>query len=282
MAAVPAVIGGVVAPVPTPFAADGSPDLEALARHLGWLEAEGADGALVLGTTGEFASLTLEERLRVAEAAAAARGRLRLLLGVGSCALPEVRTMLAAALRLGYDAALLPPPFYLPAGQEGIAGFLRAALDAAELPVLLYHIPRLTGVPLGEDLLDRLRGHPHLAGIKDSSDDAAEMARLAPRFARLAYMVGSDRLVAACRTAGGAGAITVVADVAPGAVRAAWEDPGRQAELARLRAHLDRHGAIASVKAVLAARGLMRPDVRPPLETLPGTLRDALLEAVGG
>ena len=210
---------GAYAPVPTPLDGRLEFDPAALQSHLAWLSSQGLDGALILGTNGEFPSLSLSERLRVAESAAAANSGLRLMLGVGSCSLVEVLEMVGAAAALGYQSVLCPPPFYFRgAPVAGFAAFFREVLDHAEIPVLLYHIPQVTGVPISEELLEAIDGHPRLAGVKDSSGDPAELARLSKRFAERVYMVGSDRLVTACSRAGGRGSISAAASVAPALV----------------------------------------------------------------
>ena len=203
------VIRGAFAPVPTPVGEDGCFEASALSRHLTWIAERGLDGALVLGTNGEFPSFSMDERRRVAETAAAAGSPDRLLLGVGSCSVVEAAEMARLAGRLGYQAVLCPPPFYFRgASVAGLAEFFRAVLDASPLPVLLYHIPQVTDVPISDELLDAIGGHERLAGVKDSSGDPQEMARLIGRFRSGSYLVGSDRLVAASLEAGGTGSIS--------------------------------------------------------------------------
>lgn len=268
---------GAYAPVPTPlddsleFAAD---DLRA---HLVWLSSQGLDGALILGTNGEFASMSLIERLRIAEAAATAESGLQLMLGVGSCSLVEVLEMVSAAAAFGYDAVLCPPPFYFRAAPtRGFATFFRRVLDHAEIPVLLYHIPQVTGVPISEELLDVLDDHPQLAGVKDSSGDSAELARLCDRFAERAYMVGTDRLVTACAQAGGRGSISAGASVVPALVMRAHRDDGEQQHLDTVRGLLEEYGLGPSVKSILRRSGLGAYATRPPLVGLEPIREDEL------
>lgn len=276
-------ITGCFAPVPTPFDDGGFPDLEAFHRHLEWLAGEGLDGALVLGSNGEFPCLTIAERCAVARAAAAHAGDLILILGVGSCALPEVEEMLALAAELGYAAALCPPPFYFRrASRDGIASFLARAVEASTLPVLLYHIPQLTGIPLDDDLLDLMGDPARLAGVKDSSGSNDELARLTARFAERSYLVGHDGLVAACRASGGSGSISAAASVAPRLVRAAWHDPSLQPRLSELRKLLERFGLGPAVKALLERSGLGSTTVRPPGVALSPEQREHLFAGWNG
>ena len=273
---------GAIAPVPTPLDEDLRFDAPAQKAHLSWLAAEGLDGALVLGTNGEFPSFSLTERIAVAEAAAAAGSGLNLMLGVGSCALPEVFTMLAVAADSGYSAVLCPPPFYFRAAPaEGVAAFFREVLDASPLPVLLYHFPQMSGVPISEEMLDRIEGHERLAGVKDSSGDSAELHRLCTRFRDRAYIVGSDRLVCACLEAGGRGSITAAANVAPTLVAAVQRDDADQSRLDELRALLEEFGLGPAVKTILRRRGLGAYATRPPLLGLDRSREDSLWQAYG-
>jgi 4-hydroxy-tetrahydrodipicolinate synthase len=259
-------ISGAFAPVPTPLDEALAFDAEAQAAHLRWLATEGLDGALILGTNGEFPSLSLDERRSVAEEAVAADSRLSLILGVGSCALPEALAMVDLGVSLGYDAVLCPPPFYYRAASaEGIAAFFLEILDRSALPVLLYHIPQVTGVPVSDELLDLLEGHPKLEGVKDSSGDPHELRRLVSRFGEGCYLVGNDRLVTASIEAGGVGSISAGASVAPALVAAVQRGEAEQAELDRVRALLEEYGLGPSVKSILRRSGIGDYATRPPL-----------------
>ena len=259
-------ISGAIAPVPTPLDGDLVFDRDAQATHLKWLASEGLDGALILGTNGEFPSFSLNERRAVAEAAAAAESGLDLILGVGSCALPEALEMVDLAASLGYRAVLCPPPFYFrSAPATGIAAFFLEILERSSLPVLLYHIPQVTGVAISDEVLDLLTGHENLIGVKDSSGDPDELSRLTDRFGDRCYLVGNDRLVTACVEAGGSGSISAAASVAPALVCAVQRGEAEQADLDRVRALLEEYGLGPSVKNLLRRFGFGEFATRPPL-----------------
>jgi dihydrodipicolinate synthase/N-acetylneuraminate lyase len=277
-----APLRGVFAPIPTPFTADDVLDESALARHLEWLEATRLDGVLLLGSNGEFPSLDAAERRRVAARAAATAPRLKKILNVGSCALPEAIAAAEHAADLGYDAILCPPPFYYrSAPASGQTTFFRRLLDASPLPLVLYHIPAATGVAIDDRLLRSLADHPRLAGVKDSSGDPDECARFAAALGQdRALFVGNDHLVRTARDLGGAGSITACASVAPDLVAEALDDDGAFARLVALRELLEFLGLIPAVKAVLAARGLGGDHPRPPLQPLDaGTAADLVVRA---
>ena len=271
---------GAYAPVPTPLDGDLVFDRDAQANHLKWLASEGLDGALILGTNGEFPSFSLNERRAVAEAAAAADLGLDLILGVGSCALPEVLAMVALASSLGYRALLCPPPFYFrSAPARGIAAFFLEVLERSSLPVLLYHIPQVTGVAISDEVLDLLGEHPRLAGVKDSTGDPSELLRLSDRFADRCYLVGNDRLVTACVEAGGNGSISAAASVAPALVCAVRRGEAAQADLDRVRALLEEYGLGPSVKSLLREFGFGSFATRPPLTGLDDARASSLWDA---
>jgi len=262
-------LGGAIAPIPTPVDRDGIFDRGALAAHLEWLAGENLDGVLVLGTNGEFPSFTCDERLRIADVAAARRGPLQLLLGVGACAIAEVVEMTRRAADLGCTAVLVPPPFYFRSAPiSGIASFFRRVLDEAKLPVLLYHIPQVTGIAISDELLALIEDHPRLAGVKDSSGRHEELDRLCARAPGWVYLVGHDRLVSRAVAAGGQGSISAAASVAPALVKAVQNDSGRQPELDSVRGLLEEYGLGPAVKAILAHRGMGPYATRPPLEGL--------------
>jgi len=279
-------ITGTFAPVPTPLRRNGRLDQPALRRHLEWLHGRDLDGALILGTNGEFASLAMVERSFIARHAALLKPPgMRLLLNAGSCALPEALKLADLAWRHRYSAILLPPPWYFRgAPVSGVADFVRRVLDHARLPLLLYHIPQLTGVPVSDALLDAIGPHANLAGVKDSTGDESELRRLSTRFAGAGYLVGNDRLVAAAYAAGGSGSITACASVVPDLVAAIPRDAAQQAKLNSVRAILDKFGLNAAVKAVLRRMGMGEYVARPPLEDLPEQGAKALfgmLDALG-
>jgi len=187
--------------------------------------------------------------------------------------------MLEAAADGGYDSVLCPPPFYFRAAPvDGLADFFRQVLDRSSLPVLLYHIPQVTGVPISDELLDLIGPHERLAGVKDSSGDRAELVRLTDRFSDGAYFVGNDHLVCSCIDAGGSGSITAAASVAPALVRAVQMGEADQGVLDEVRDLLEAFGLGPSVKAILRRKGFGEFGTRPPLRELNRGRADELWE----
>jgi 4-hydroxy-tetrahydrodipicolinate synthase len=260
---------GAYAPIPTPLDDGGLLDPVALDRHLRFLAEEGLDGVLILGTNGEFPSFDVSERLALAEAGARFGRGLSLMLGVGSSALPEVIQLVQAARLFGYQAVLVPPPFYYRSAPiDGLVAFFRTVLDEAEIPVLLYHIPQVTGIEIDDRILDAVINHPHFGGVKDSSGKLSEVDRFTGRLGDHSYMVGHDRLLSTARAAGGSGSITASASVVPVLVAAAQQDSERQPELDAVRDLLESYGLGPAVKAVLRDKGFGAYRTRPPLVDL--------------
>ncbi|MBX3475819.1 MAG: dihydrodipicolinate synthase family protein [Planctomycetes bacterium] len=264
------MITGAYAPVPTPLDASGVLEPAALGRHLAWLAAEKLDGALILGTNGEFASFSLPERELVARAAASQSHGLKLLLNVGANALPEVLALAATGAECGYAGLLCPPPCYFRnASVAGLAAFFRALLDCAKAPVLLYHIPQVTGIAISDELLAAIGAHPNLAGVKDSSGEEPELRRLSAHFAQGAYLVGNDKLIAPALAAGGKGSITACASVIPDLVKSIERKPDNQVKLNSVRNMIEKFGLMPAVKAILRRKGFGHYGTRPPMVGLP-------------
>jgi 4-hydroxy-tetrahydrodipicolinate synthase len=274
-----ALPNGAFAPIPTPLDDGGLLDPMALNRHLGFLAEEGLDGVLVLGTNGEFPSFDVNERLVLAEAAARSAHGLSLMLGVGSSALPEVIRLVEAARNFGYQSVLLPPPFYFrsaPIG--GLTAFFQSVLEVAELPILLYHIPQVTGIEISDEILDGVTDHPRFGGVKDSSGSEGELERFTSRLEDRSYMVGHDRLLSKAFASGGSGSITAAASVVPALVVAAQQKPERQPELDNVRSLLEGYGLGPAVKAILRHKGIGAYRTRPPLLDLDEESAGRLIE----
>lgn len=270
---------GAYAPIPTPLDDEGLLDPRALDRHLEFLATEGLDGALIMGTNGEFPSFDVSERLAMAEAAARFAHGLKLMLGVGSSALPEVIQLVQAARFFGYRSVLVPPPFYFrSAPAAGLIRFFQTVLDAAELPVLLYHIPQVTGIEIDDGILDAVVDHPRFGGVKDSSGQPSDLERFNARLGEHSYMVGSDRLLTMAQNVGGSGSITASASVVPALVAATQRDSRRQPELDAVRALLEKYGLGSAVKAILRDMGFGDYRTRPPLVDLDDESAAELIE----
>jgi 4-hydroxy-tetrahydrodipicolinate synthase len=154
---------------------------------------KGADGVVVLGTTGEFPSFSVAERKRAAEVALKHRSGLRMIVQVGTPNLPETLELLNHAQGNGADGVLCIPPFYYKnPGLEPLFKHYSAVMEASKVPVYLYHIPGTSAVPITHELLHKLEQYPNLAGIKDSTGSAEGYAAFVKEFPKLDMMSGTD------------------------------------------------------------------------------------------
>ncbi len=214
------ILGGVLAPVPTPFRDDESPALDALAENLARWSRTALDGVLVLGSNGEATSLCDAEKLSVLSAARAAFPKDKLLLaGTGCDSTRETLALSQEAARLGADAALVLTPCYYKAKMDAAAmrRHYTTLADHAGLPILIYNMPACTGVDLPAETVVDLSAHPNIAGIKDSSGNVPKLAAIL-RDARPGFRVfaGSGSFLYPSLILGAVGGIMALANIAPG------------------------------------------------------------------
>ncbi len=214
----------------TPLDARGDVDHGLLLEHARWLFAEGCDGLVLFGTSGEGASFTARERLDAVRALLA-RGVApeRLSVGAGFPAVGDGVAMTRELLSLGLrHALLLPPYFYRDAA--GIEDAFAAILDAVaddRLRAMLYHIPQVSGVAVPPAAVASLRARfgAVLAGVKDSSGVFADFEALRAAAPDVAVLIGNEAEIGRAVRLGGAGTICGLGNVVPAMVRATFEDP---------------------------------------------------------
>lgn len=213
---------GLSAALATPFAEDRTIDLPRLASHARRCLAEGCTGVTLFGTTGEGASLGLEERQRALGAVLGAGldARRQLVVGIAASSVADAIAQARAGLRVGCPSFLLAPPFYFKGvADEGLFDWFAAVLrglgpDASG--VVLYHIPQVTAVGLSIDLIGRLKSAfpGQVAGVKDSSGDWANAEALLRHHGELHVLIGDERLLARAMRGGASGAISGLANIA--------------------------------------------------------------------
>jgi len=258
------VLGGIVAASLTPVTDTGSIDIARLKSHFDWLFAAGCSYISPFGSTGEGASFSVREK-RAALAALQQAGvpMDRLIPASMSAALDDAVATIAAAADLGCRAVLIAPPFYYGAtSQDGIAAFFEAAANrfggAFPLDVVLYHIPAMTKVGYGVELVERLlaRHGKRIVGIKDSTGDRAHTLMLAKTFPKLRIFTGDDRVLPDLLAAGGAGMIGGLPNVNAVELCQLFADPtgpasaGLRDRAAQRIVAVDDYGGIIALKAV--------------------------------
>jgi len=281
---------GVWAAGLTPLHADLSIDAPLMAQHVTTLLANGCDGVVIFGTTGEAPSFSVAERRQaLEELVLAGINPQSLMVGTGTTAITDTVELSAHAGAVGVAGVLVLPPFYFkdPTRAGLVAGF-RAVLDQTpdDLALYLYHFPRLSTVPIQPGLIEELRSShgSRVAGVKDSSGEIGSMQAFST-VNDFAVFGGTERLLVENIRLGGAGVITATANVeAPLIARVRDEEAaGTRADdrtMLAVRTVYERHGAIPAMKATLADRqghnGWLR--VRPPLVSLGADARLRLLD----
>jgi 4-hydroxy-tetrahydrodipicolinate synthase len=167
-------------------------DAGAFRDVLAWYRHNGADGVVVLGTTGEFPSFSVAERKRIAETALKDKLGLNVIVGPGTSNLPETIELARHAADHGADGLLVIPPFYYTKLQtEPLTRYYSMLFDQVRIPINLYHIPGLSQIPISIELLRNLSHYPNLAGIKDSTGDPAGYAEFVRNFPELNMRTGT-------------------------------------------------------------------------------------------
>lgn len=233
----------------------------------------GVDGVLVLGSTGEFPSFSVAERKKVAETALKHRAGLEMIVQVGTPNLPETLELLNHAQANGADQVLCIPPFYFKNPKtEGLTKYYSQVLEAAKIPVNLYHYPAMSAVPITPELLHSLEHYPNLAGIKDSTGNATSYAAMVKEFPKLNIMTGTENNLPAALAAG-KGAILVSANLFPRQAAGCFEAQRKGQDVAAAYAKLREANALArvqggggapAIKFAFTAHGFRESYVRPP------------------
>ncbi len=284
------ITGSIVALV-TPMHADGSVDWAGLERLLDLHIEAGTSAIGAVGTTGESATLSVEEHCDVIRHCVNyLRGRLPVVAGTGSNSTWEAIDLTRAAASAGAAACLLVTPYYNRPTQRGLYEHFKAVAAAVNVPQILYNVPGRTCVDMSNDTVARLAELENITGIKDATGDLTRGRELIERCGdRIAIYSGDDPTAMELMLAGGHGNISVTANVAP----------ARMAELCRLAMGGDRIGAAAinealtplnralfveanpiPVKWALHYLGLIEEGIRLPLTPLDESFREQLQAAL--
>jgi 4-hydroxy-tetrahydrodipicolinate synthase len=289
---------GILAPALTAFTKQLEIDGERTVAHFQWLLKQGCDALVVFGTTSEANSLSVTERTRFLEYAISnGIDPRKLLPGTGCCSLADSVLLSKHAIGLNSPGVLMLPPFYYKAvSDEGLFRYFATLIERVgddRLRIYLYHIPPVSQVAIGFDLIARLTVEfPGVViGIKDSSGDWEHTRQLIDRFAPAGFRVfpGSELHLLPALRAGGKGCISAFANIAPALLQKVFQSCQRpeavslQQEVERQGRALRKYPVIPALKAVLAES---RQDpgwenIRPPLVELSAAQREALLGELG-
>ncbi|MFD3534266.1 4-hydroxy-tetrahydrodipicolinate synthase [Streptomyces sp. NPDC058664] len=268
----------------TPFTPAGALDLGAARDLAVRLLAEGCDGLVLNGTTGESPTTTDAEKAALVRAVREAVGPApSVLSGVGTADTRHTVELARRAEEAGADGLLVVTPYYSRPPQPAVeAHFLRVA-DATELPVMVYDIPGRTGTRVEPATMLRLARHPRIVAVKDCAYDLLGSARVIAETS-LAYYSGSEELNLPLYAVGGAGYVSTVANVAPRQLRAVLDafDAGDTAEAARLHARLlplTELMMASGLPGTVTAKALLGGPLREPLQSAARETADGLREA---
>ena len=200
----------------TPFK-NGHLNEQAFRDLVEWQIAEGTDGFVPVGTTGESPTLSHDEHRQVVEwCIDQAKGRVPVIAGAGSNATMEAVALAKHAEKAGADAVLVVTPYYNKPTQEGLYQHFKAVNDAIGIPIIIYNIPPRSVVDMSVDTMKRLFELKNISGVKDATGNLARVSlqreAMGPEFIQLS---GEDMTALAFNAAGGHGCISVVSNVAP-------------------------------------------------------------------
>lgn len=211
------MIRGSIVAIVTPMAEDGSVDFPALERLVEWHIAEGTDGIVAVGTTGESATLDVEEHVAVVRAVVeTARQRVPVIAGTGANSTAEAIELTAEGKAAGADACLLVTPYYNKPPQEGLYRHYKAVAEAVDVPIVLYNVPGRTGCDLLPATVKRLASIPNIIGLKEAKGEMGRVQELLESVPKeFILLSGDDATACASILAGFQGDISVTANVAP-------------------------------------------------------------------
>ena len=285
------MIKGSIVAIVTPMQEDGSLDLPALRKLIDWHIAEGTDAIVIVGTTGESPTVTVDEHCELISIAVEhAAGRIPVIAGTGGNSTAEAIELTQFAKTVGADASLQVVPYYNRPTQEGMFRHFSKIAEAVDLPVILYNVPGRTVADMSNDTIVRLSAVPGIVGVKDATGNLGRgIELLASVPSSFAVYSGDDATAMALMFCGAQGNISVTANVVPRAMHelclAAMAGDVAKA-IAINKPLLGLHSKLfiepnpVPVKWALAEMGMMPAGIRLPLVALNAACHDAVRAAL--
>lgn len=266
-------------------------DYAALEKLLDWQIAEGIDGLVICGTTGEGSTLTDAEHRQVLRfAAETVKGRVPIIAGTGSNDTSYAIELTRYACELGYDAALVVTPYYNKTTQKGLIAMYTAIAESCNLPLILYNVPSRTGVGIEPATYAALADVPNITAIKEANGNISKIVETAALVGdKLDIYSGNDDEIVPILACGGKGVISVLSNPAPkatselckkffsGDITGAMADQAKYLPL--IRALFSEVNPIPA-KAAMAAMGYCQDFVRLPLVPMENAHRENLLQCM--
>jgi 4-hydroxy-tetrahydrodipicolinate synthase len=285
------MIQGSLVALATPMFADGALDWDALAALLDFHIAQGTHGIVAVGTTGESATLDMDEHCEVIRRVVKhVAGRLPVIAGTGANSTSEALELTQSAKDAGADACLLVTPYYNKPTQEGLYLHFRKLAESVEIPQILYNVPGRTACDMLNETVERLAGIPNIIGIKDATGNLERGRDLIRRVGdKIAVYSGDDATAPELILMGGKGNISVTANVVPAMLAEictlalegrAEEARALQQRLMNLHSVMFVEANPIPVKWALHEMGLIKEGIRLPLTPLSLHHRGPLIEAL--
>ena len=285
------MLTGSIVAIVTPMREDGGLDLARFRSLMDWHIAEGTDGIVVVGTTGESPTVDMDEHKELIRVAVEhAGGRIPVIAGTGANSTAEAIELSASARKAGAAASLSVVPYYNKPTQEGLYRHYRAIAEAVDIPQIVYNVPGRTVADIANDTVLRLAQVPNIVGIKDATGNierGSDLLRRVPK--TFAVYSGDDGTGLALVLLGGQGVISVTANVAPrfmhqmcAAALAGELKKARELNFKLLPLHqkLFVEANPIPVKWALAQMGMIGAGIRLPLTPLSAQFTEIVAEAM--
>lgn len=285
------MIQGSIVAIVTPMREDGSLDYPRLKSLVDFHAAEGTDGIVIVGTTGESPTVDVDEHCELIRAAVEyAAGRLPVIAGTGGNSTSEAIELTAYAKKVGAIASLNVVPYYNKPTQEGLYLHFKAIAEAVDLPMILYNVPGRTVADMSNETTLRLAQVPGIVGIKDATGNlerGTDLIKRAPQ--GFALYSGDDASALAFILLGGHGTISVTANVAPRLMHemcaaALAGDVARAREINSRLLGLHRQLFVEAnpipVKWAVCRMGLIEAGIRLPLTRLSAEYHERVLQSM--
>ncbi|QEY58468.1 4-hydroxy-tetrahydrodipicolinate synthase [Pseudomonas sp. C27(2019)] len=285
------MISGSMVAIVTPMDAQGALDWQALTRLVDFHIQEGTDALVVVGTTGESATLNVKEHVEVIKRVVdQVKGRIPVIAGTGANCTREAVELTANAKSVGADACLLVTPYYNKPTQEGLYQHFKHIAEAVAIPQILYNVPGRTVCDMLADTVVRLSAVPNIVGIKEATGNIARAKDIIARVPSDFYVYsGDDATAYELMLAGGKGNISVTANIAPRAMHDlcktamagdAVTAKAMNDKLMPLHVNLFLEANPIPVKWALYEMGLIQEGIRLPLTVFSEQYHDTLRQAM--
>jgi 4-hydroxy-tetrahydrodipicolinate synthase len=208
---------GIIPAMLTPFTKNGDLDLDGLKKNVDFLIENGVSQIMCLGSTGEAATLTRQECVKVTEATVkASNGRVPIMAGTGATSTREVIERSKEAKSAGADSVMIVTPFYEIPSQDGLLKHYTSIAEAVDVPICLYNIPPHTQVEIAPETLEKLADIDNIVALKDSSGNLSYFAEVMRRVGdTMSILTGGDDITLPCFALGCHGAILALVNIAP-------------------------------------------------------------------